>query len=214
LWINDLRNEPNPLERWPDGTLDDETVDSIRRVLDVESAAGYNAIDLAGLLATRAWPVDITSVDNQRRRRVSQIIQAAHERDMKVICFPSGVLSWGFEKIIKQDPAVWAKDGRGRVMNPLRDESWRWQEKVFDYFIDNYDIDGIHLESADQGRCKTEECLQKWPNDAAYHCYVTGRAADYLRRKNRRLTTCLRRFRASSILFESFRRRRRICSSN
>ena len=38
-----------PLENWPYGALDDETVDSIRRALDVQSASGYTAIDLAGL---------------------------------------------------------------------------------------------------------------------------------------------------------------------
>src|SRR5438132_13108143 len=92
LWINDMRNEVAPAENWPYGALEDETVDSIRRALDVQSAAGYTAIDLAGLLSIYAWPVDIASIaDAERRRRVNQIINAAHERKMKVICFPSGV---------------------------------------------------------------------------------------------------------------------------
>ena len=123
LWINDMRNEIAPLENWPYGALDDETVDSIRRALDVQSANGYTAIDLAGLLSIYAWPVDITNIaDEDRRRRVNQVIKAAHERSMKVICFPSGVLSWGFDEIIKHDPAV-QTDNR-HVMNPLREESY------------------------------------------------------------------------------------------
>ena len=187
LWINDMRNEVAPLENWPYGALDDETVDSIRRALDAQSAAGYTAIDLAGLLSIYAWPVDIVSIaDKDRRRRVNQIIKAAHEQKMKVICFPSGVLSWGFDEIIKHDPAV-QTDNR-HVMNPLREESWQWQRKVLDYMIDTYDIDGVHLESADQGRCKTKECLEKWPNDVAYHSYVTARTAQYLRGKKPSLT--------------------------
>ena len=191
LWINDMRNEVAPLENWPYGALDDETVDGIRRALDVQSAAGYTAIDLAGLLSIYAWPVDIKSIgDPDRRRRVKQVIQSAHERNMKVICFPSGVLSWGFDEIIKHDPAV-QTDNR-HVMNPLREETtWRWQEKVLDYMIDDYDIDGIHLESAHQGRCKTKDCLDKWPNDVAYHSYVDLPSTAATSRKKKRSLTLL-----------------------
>ncbi len=155
VWINDVRNEAMPVENWPYGVLDDKTVDGIVRALDVQSEAGYNAIDIAGLLSTYAWPVDIESVATRdRQRRVDKILQATHERNMKVICFPAGVLSWGFDEIIRHDPAV--RTDSPHLMNPLREESWEWQRKVFDFVIDNYDIDGIHLESADQGRCKTE----------------------------------------------------------
>lgn len=187
LWINDMRTESAPLENWPYGALDDMTVGSIERALDVQSEAGYNSIDLAGLLSIYAWPPDIASIATpERKKRVEQIVKAAHARNMKVICFPSGVLSWGFDEIIKHDPAV--RSDNHHVMNPLREESWRWQEKVWDYMIDNYGIDGLHLESADQGRCKTAECLAKWPNDVVYHSYVTSRTAEYLRRKNKNLT--------------------------
>lgn len=187
LWINDMRNESAPLENWPYGTLDDETVNSIERALDVQREAGYNSIDLAGLLSIYAWPPGISSIATpERRKRVERIVNAAHARNMRVICFPSGVLSWGFDEIIRNDPAV-RSDNR-HVMNPLREESWRWQEKVLDYVLDNFGIDGIHLESADQGRCRTPECLAKWPNDVVYHSYVTSRTAEYLRRKRNDLT--------------------------
>ena len=170
------------MENWPCGVLDDKTVDSILRALDLQREAGYNAIDLAGLLSTHAWPVDIKSVaTGDRQRRVNKILQAAHERDMKVICFPAGVLSWGFDEIIQHDPAV--RSDSPHLMNPLREESWDWQFKVFDHVLDNYDIDGIHLESADQGRSQTGECLEEWPNDVAYHSYITGRMADHIRAK-------------------------------
>ena len=187
LWINDMRNESAPLENWPYGALDDRTVDGISRALDVQSEAGYNAIDLAGLLSIYAWPPDIASIATpERRRGVERIIEAAHAHHMKVIAFPSGVLSWGFDEIIKHDPAV-RTDNR-HVMSPLKEESWQWQYKVLDYMLDHFAIDGIHLESADQGRCKTAECLAKWPNDVAYHCYVTAQTAAYLRRKRPGLT--------------------------
>jgi hypothetical protein len=182
VWINDVRNESMPLENWPYGGLDDKTVDGLIRALDAQSQAGYTAIDLAGLLSTYSWPVDIKSAATRERTgRVNRIIRAAHERNVKVICFPAGVMSWGYDDIIAQNPVL--RTDNKHLMNPLQEESWEWQNKVFDFMIDNFDIDGIHLESADQGRCKTPECMERWPNDVAYHTYVTGRTAQYLRKK-------------------------------
>ena len=93
-WINDMRNEGAYLEEYPYAALDDEALDSIIRALDVQAASGYNILDLAGLWVTLSWPLDIEHVaDKDRERRVKQILKAAHERRMKVICFPSGVLN-------------------------------------------------------------------------------------------------------------------------
>jgi hypothetical protein len=183
LWINDLRDEAMPLENWPYPVLDDKTVDGIKRGLDVQSAAGYNAIDLCGLFTTEAWPVDIKSaVDKQRHAGITAILKAAHERGIKVICFPSGILNWGYLEIIKQHPEL--RTDNPNEMNPLREESWNWQFQVFDFVADNYDIDGFHLEAADQGRCGTKECMEKWPDSVSYFSYVTKRTADYLRKKD------------------------------
>ena len=185
-WINDVRNESMPLENWPYGVLDDKTVDATIRALDLQSEAGYNGLDIIGLMATYSWPVDIKSVaDRDRERRIKKILSAAHQRKIKVICFPTGVYSWGFDEIIRQNPAI--QTDNKHVMNPLREESWEWQRKIYDFMLDNYEVDGFHLESGDQGRCKTKECMERWPSDAAYHCYVTGKSADYLRSKRRDL---------------------------
>lgn len=183
-WIDNVRNEAMPLENWPYVVLDDKTVDGIVRALDLQSESGYTAVDLGGLWTTnpRAWPIDIKSVaDKDRQRRVNQILKAAHERNMKVICFPSGVLSWGFDEIIKANPTL--RTDNKHEMNPLQEESWQWQYKVFEFVADNYAVDGFHLEAADQGRCTTQECMEKWPTDVSYYSYVTKRMADYLRRK-------------------------------
>jgi hypothetical protein len=183
VWINDVRNEAMPLENWPYGVFDDKTVDGIIKALDVQSEAGYNFIDPIGFWTTYAWPVDFQKlVDRDRDRRVRQVLKAAHERNIKVTTFPCGIMNWGMDEIIQHDPAVRGDDKHN--MNPLREESWRWAYKIFDFVMDNYDFDGFHLESADQGRCKTKECLEKWPNNVAYHSYVTGRMADYIRHKD------------------------------
>ena len=170
------------LENWPYGALDDKTVDSIVRALDVQSESGYTVVDLAGFWTTYAWPVDIESVvDKDRQRRVNQVLKAAHERKMKVICFPSGILNWGYDEVLKHHLEL--QTDNKHEMNPFREESWKWLYRVFDYAADTYDIDGFHLEAADQGRCKTPECMEKWPDNVAYYCYVTGKLADYLRRR-------------------------------
>ncbi len=182
-WINDVRNESMPQATWPYSNLDDETVDSTIRALDVQSEYGYNVVDILGFWTSFAWPIDIRKVvDKDRERRINRIIEAAHERKMKVICFPSGIMNWGFDEIIKHDPAVRAGANRHN-MNPLREESWQWQNKIFDFVMDNYGIDGFHLESADLGRCRTRECVEKWPNDVAYHCHMTQRMANHIQRK-------------------------------
>lgn len=183
VWMNDVRNESMPFDNWPYGVLDDHTVTGIIRSLDLQCESGYTAIDIAGFWTTYGWPVDIEhAVDKDRQRRVNQILKAAHERKMKVICFPSGILNWGFDEIIKHNPVL-SSDNK-HEMNPLREEAWQWQYKVFDFVANNYDLDGFHLEAADQGRCKTQECLDKWPTDVGYYSYITGKMADYIRQKH------------------------------
>ncbi len=185
-WINDVRNEAMTLDNWPYGVFDDQTVDGIVKALDIQSQAGYNVIDLLGLWTTYAWPLDIEHVvDKDQQRRIARIVTAAHDRKMKVICFPSGILNWGFDKILQAHPEL-GTDNK-HEMNPFKEESWKWLYRVFDYAADNYDIDGFHLEAADQGRCKTPECMENWPDNVAYYCYVTGRLADYLRQKHRHM---------------------------
>jgi len=154
------------------------------RALDVASKAGYDPVDPCGFRATYSWPVDIhTTLHKDRDRCINQILKTAHERNIKVITFPCGIMNWGFDEIIQHDPAV-LTDNRYN-MKPLREESWQWTFKIFDFVMDNYDFDGFHLESADQGRCKTQECMEKWPSNVAYHCYVTGQMADHIRKKYR-----------------------------
>ena len=185
LWLNDVRNEPLTLSNWPAAVLDDKTVEGITRALDVQSAAGYNMLDLCGLWGTYGWPEDFEDVAPDRQKRIHQIIRATHGRNMKVLCFPSGILNWGYDQILKANPGI-ASDNK-HEMNPLVEQSWEWMHRVFDFVANNYDIDGFHLEAADQGRCNTPECLEKWPDDVAFYGAVTKKMADYLRKQHPRL---------------------------
>jgi hypothetical protein len=178
-WINDVRKREIPFENWPLPTLDDETVESNIANFDLLAKTGYNSVDLFGLLATYAWPVDIKSVaDKERRRRVNLILDAAHKRGLKVI-YGMGVYSWGFDDIIKHDPAIQG-DNR-HAMCAAKKESWEWQRKVFDYILDEFDIDGFHLEPSDQGRCRDQYC-KHW-GDVEYYGRITSMCADYVRSK-------------------------------
>lgn len=123
VWLNDVRLESSPLENWPSGVFDDVTVESILRALDVQAESGYNIVDLAGFFATYSLPVDIRSaVDPDRRRRIDRIVRAAHARGVKLIIFPSGVYSWGFDEIIRQNPVL--KGSNRHAMCASREESF------------------------------------------------------------------------------------------
>lgn len=179
VWPNDVCQQPRPLENWPSAAFDDATVDGIIRALDVQQQAGYNIVDLAGFFATYSLPADIRSaVDASRRRKIEAIVKAAHDRGIKVNLFPSGVYSWGFDEIIQQNPVL--KGSNRHAMCGSREESFGWQKKVVDFALE-FDIDGFHLESADQGRCSCDECKERWPVDAAYHNHITARTAKYIR---------------------------------
>ena len=95
-WINDMRNEPLPLENWPAPQLDDETVDSAIMAMNVQSEAGFNMLDAFGLFATYGYPPDIVSafVDRNRRRKVNTLFEAANKRGIKMM-FGMGLFSWG-----------------------------------------------------------------------------------------------------------------------
>ena len=105
-----MRLEPLPLEDWPASQMDDETVRSVIKAMDVQSHFQYNCLDAWGLLATTAWPLNLgDGVDNDRRRRVKKIIAEAHNRGIKVI-YGMGTYSWGYNNIIESDPSLTAKN--------------------------------------------------------------------------------------------------------
>lgn len=85
-WMNDMRLTALPLENWPAPQLDDVTVESLTRTMNVQRDAGFQYFDVWGLFATFGWPADITSaVDAERRRRINQILAAAKQRGIKMV---------------------------------------------------------------------------------------------------------------------------------
>ena len=177
-WINDMRQEPWPKDsRWPYPVMDDVTVDSIIRCLEVASWAGYNEFNVFGLFATHGWPVDLKSaLAEGRKQRVDRILNAAHRLGMKVL--PGvGIYNWGFQQIIAAHPEV--KGTSTLAMCASKEESWEWMRKVIDFQMAEFDFDGFHLEPADQGRCECPTCAKM--RNVEYYNAITARTADYIR---------------------------------
>jgi hypothetical protein len=179
-WINAVRTEPLPFGSWPPVVLDETAEQSIIRTIELQAKSGYNMFDLFGLFAAGSWPVDIVSAaDKERDARVRRILKAAHEHGIKIV-YGLGVYSWGFDKIIANDPAV--KGPNPNAMCGSKEESWEWQKKIIDFTL-RYDFDGYHLEASDLGRCTCDACMKKWPVMATYYNEITARCADYIRQK-------------------------------
>ena len=104
-WVNDMRNDPLPLEGWPAPQMDDETVNSVIQALDLQSRWGYNVLDAAGYDSlAKGWKPDIAnSLDKDRIARVKKILKAGHDRGMKMQ-YVFGTYSWGFNALIAAIP--------------------------------------------------------------------------------------------------------------
>ena len=187
-WMNDVRNDPLPLQNWPAHQFDDETVDSIIRTMDAQQEAGYNWFDIFGLFATSNYPPDIVSVlDNDRRRRLKQVFKAAKERDIKLM-FAFGLMTWGFDAILEADPEVHSYSDlypgvrHSHAMCGATEKSWSYVNKILDFAFSEFDFDGVHLESADQGWCHCPECGGKY-GVVGYNARLNIRCADYIKSK-------------------------------
>ena len=183
-WINDLRRDPLPLENWPAPQLDEETVESAIAAMDVQAAAGYNMLDAWGLFATYGWPPDIVSaVDDERRRRIKRLLKAARERG---ICFVLGLgtYSWGYDRIIEEDPEVRGKNADGtphaHAMCGASPKSFEYVRRIIDFALGEFDFGGVHLESCDLGCCFCPECAGK-DGVVGYNVRINRKTADYIK---------------------------------
>ncbi len=189
-WINDVRNEPLPLQGWPAPQFDDECVDSLIRSLEVQGAAGYTQFALWGLFSTYGYPPDVPSVlDDDRRRRLKRLFKAAERVGMKIM-LGMGVLTWGYDEILKANESLRGysvgDDGK-RIMSShamcgSKEESWGYVFKILDFALSEFDFGGVHLESADQGWCGCPECAGK-DGTVGYNCRLNVRCSDYIKDK-------------------------------
>lgn len=185
-WINDMRSEALPLQQWPAPHLDDVTLSSVIAALDVQSRAGFNYLDAWGLFATYGYPPDIKSAfDPERSAQVRRLIAEAGRRGIRVL-FGMGLFSWGYDQIIRADPAVRGRDKTGKplehVMCGATEKAWSYVETILDTALSQFDFGGVHLESADLGWCDCPQCGGKY-GAVGYNVRLNVRAADYIKRK-------------------------------
>jgi hypothetical protein len=195
-WINDMRNEALPLQQWPAPHLDEVTMSSVLAAMEVQSRAGFNYLDVWGLFATYGYPPNIIGAfaDKDRNARVERLIREANRRGMKLL-FGMGLFSWGYDQIIRADPAVRGRNPAGQPLDHVMcgdtEKAWGYVEKILDTALSRFDFGGVHLESADLGWCQCPNCGGKY-GTVGYNARLNIRAADYIKRKwPGKIVTCI-----------------------
>lgn len=176
-WITDLATEPDPTAAWPSMRLDEKLLKDYQESFALLNSLGFKSMSVWGLYVSRAWPVDIeSSVTPERGKLVERLIDAGHQQGIKIYS-GLGIYSWGFDEIIRANPGV-SKDN-ANAMCASEPESWKWMQKVLDFVFQRFPIDGVSMQSADQGRCSCSQCSEY--SDAEYHALVNIRTAEYIR---------------------------------
>jgi len=176
-WITDLASRPHPRTAWPAIDLDDVLLEDYEQTFATMQHLGLNTIGAWGFFVAGAWPPDVeTAVDDQRSEILRKLIAAGRNRGIKIVS-GLGVYSWGFERIIAENPSL--SRGNSRVMCPANPVSWDWQRRIVDYVLGYWDLDGVSMQSADQGRCPCDTCARM--RSVEYHAALNIRVADYIK---------------------------------
>jgi hypothetical protein len=177
-WLRDLASEPAPVDAWPCIRWDDCLLADQISFLDAGSKLGMNYNCAWGLFRSRDWPVPFENVISpERAAKLKSFVDTAHERGVKVLA-GLGVYSWGFEEVIRKAPGVSA--GNSQAMCLYSSEAWDWMRRVLDFHLDPvWGLDGVSMQSADQGRCECVRCSRLSP--AEYHAKILIRTAEYIR---------------------------------
>ncbi|MBN2288753.1 MAG: hypothetical protein JXQ83_05425 [Candidatus Glassbacteria bacterium] len=179
-WLRDLASEPAPNDKWPCIRWDDKLLEDQVRYLDTEAELGMNCNCAWGLFRSTDWPVPFEKViDEARAEKLKAFVDAAHARGLKILA-GVGIYSWGFDEVIRKVPGVSGGSSR-QVMCAFSEPAWEWQQKVLDFHMEpRWGLDGISMQSADQGRCECPRCSRLSP--ARYHALLLTRCAAYVRR--------------------------------
>lgn len=177
-WLRDLAAEPTPHERWPCIIWDDQLLKDQIRFLDVQAEVDMTYNVVWGLFINRSWSVPFENIiDDQRAEMLKAFVNEVHKRKLKILS-GIGIYSWGFDEIIKKVPEVSA--GHQSAMCAFSEKAWDWQRRVLDFIMDEkWNLDGVSMQSADQGRCNCEKCSKLSP--AEHHAKILIKSAEYIR---------------------------------
>lgn len=175
-WITDLATFADTNAAWPSMRLDDALLKDYRETFALMKQLGLEDLCVWGLYVSRAWPVDIASaIPASRAKSVEKLIADAKAKGVRVLS-GLGVYSWGFDEILKANPHL--MKGNKSAMCGSEEESWGWMKKVIDYVFTRFPIDGVSMQSADQGRCTCDKC--KRFGETEYHVRLNVRCAQYI----------------------------------
>jgi hypothetical protein len=177
-WITDLATFADTYAEWPSMRVDDALLKDYRETFRLMKLLGFEDLCFWGLYVSRAWPVDIKSaVTPERAKRIHKLIAAARASGIRIVS-GLGVYSWGFEEILRVNPKL-RKTANPSTMCGSEEESWEWMRKVIDYVFTRFPIEGVSMQSADQGRCACEKCSRY--SETEYHVMLNIRCAKYIR---------------------------------
>lgn len=178
-WITDLATIADTNAAWPSMKLDEPLLADYRATFRLMKEWKLRDLCVWGLYVSRSWPLDLAaSVSRERGVLVERLIRDAHAEGVRVIS-GLGVYSWGFDQILKAHPRL--MQGNANAMCGSEDASWEWMRKVIDYVFTRFPIDGVSMQSADQGRCPCDRC--KRFTETEYHARLNIRCAEYIRAK-------------------------------
>ena len=176
-WITDLATRADANAAWPSLRIDDALLEDYRRTFALMARLGFNEVTIWGFYVSRNWPLDVAgSVSPTRGAMVEKILASARQHGIRVYS-GLGVYSWGFEEIIRAHPRL--SRGNPRAMCASEPEAWEWMRKVIDFVYGRFPIDGVSMQSADQGRCECSQC--KRYSDVEYHALLAVRVSEYIR---------------------------------
>lgn len=177
-WLRDLASEPTPNDSWPCIRWDEKLLEDQIRFLNVQKELDMTYNVVWGLFINHSWPVPFENIiDDRRSELLKQFVQSAHERRLKILS-GVGIYSWGFDEVIKKVPEVSA--GHNKAMCLFSEKAWEWQRRVLDFLMEpKWGLDGVSMQSADQGRCNCEKCSKLSP--AEHHAIILTRSAEYIR---------------------------------
>lgn len=207
-WLPQLGREPFPLlfSSAADETLAADYAASLPR-LGQAGFNFLELAGLVGESGPAQLPVDLEGgFSPDRDALIRRVIGQIHDAGMQYVT-ALGVYSWGFEEVIKAHPELaahrfadpdlrrsgWDDDllpyidqfGEANILATdvlcaSREESWDWMRRSIDLQLRNYpEIDGYHIESADQGRCWCVDCRRM--STVEYHTRLAERCGEYLR---------------------------------
>lgn len=187
-WITDLATFADTYAEWPSMRIDEPLLNDYRQTFELMKRLGFEDLCIWGLYVSRAWPVDIKSaVTPARAVNVERLIRDAKARGIRVVS-GLGVYSWGFEEILRANPHL-RKTANTSAMCGSEPESWEWTRKVIDFVFTRFPIDGVSMQSADQGRCTCEKCSRY--TETEYHSMLNVRCAKYIRSRWRDKTVAV-----------------------